>query len=217
MLHKMQSSFFWMWDIVIYFFFIDLNFHLLSGQVAHSADCNITGFSYAEKATNKYWQNGIGVIAAYYFPVVAKCFDCSGFSTHRSATTLKPPTGDVNNIDHFITMQVLLGNFGSWHSWGCYFDMDHQPKHCCRLSTPLMATPTAVASSSSTLWSTAPQKLLRKSLRNTTKIWTPWNTKGTHIIFDWMVTRKWLQHQQSYLKSGSLIFLAMAGWVWHFI
>ncbi len=31
---------------------------------------------------------------------------------------------------------VLLGDLGSWHSCGCYFDTYHLPKHCCRPRTP---------------------------------------------------------------------------------
>lgn len=32
---------------------------------------------------------------------------------------------------------VLLWNFGSCHSYGCYFDMCHLPKNCCKPCTPL--------------------------------------------------------------------------------
>ncbi|KAK3570928.1 hypothetical protein QTP86_030463, partial [Hemibagrus guttatus] len=31
---------------------------------------------------------------------------------------------------------VLLGNLGSCHPCGCYFDMYHLPRHCCRPCTP---------------------------------------------------------------------------------
>jgi len=31
---------------------------------------------------------------------------------------------------------VLLGNLGSCHPCGCYFDTYHLPKHCCRPCTP---------------------------------------------------------------------------------
>ena len=30
----------------------------------------------------------------------------------------------------------MLGNLGSFHPCGCYFDMYHLPKHCCRPCTP---------------------------------------------------------------------------------
>lgn len=42
---------------------------------------------------------------------------------HTSATTLKP-LSKVNDNDYLDTIQWSAGNFGSWHSFGCYFDMD---------------------------------------------------------------------------------------------
>ena len=38
----------------------------------------------------------------------------------QSAQMLKPLAGEKNNIDHIVTMQWLLGNFGFWHSCGCH-------------------------------------------------------------------------------------------------
>ncbi|XP_051512984.1 uncharacterized protein LOC127417191 isoform X2 [Myxocyprinus asiaticus] len=36
-----------------------------------------------------------------------------------------------------VMLNVLLGNLGSWHSCGCYFDTYQLPKDCCRPRTPL--------------------------------------------------------------------------------
>ena len=35
---------------------------------------------------------------------------------------------------------VLLGNLGSCHPYGCYFDTYNLPKHCCRKCTPFKET-----------------------------------------------------------------------------
>ena len=56
--------------------------------------------------------------------------------THQSATTLKPPTCDVNSIGHLITMPCSAGK-----PWVLVFmwaplDMHHTSKHCCGQSTP---------------------------------------------------------------------------------
>ena len=45
---------------------------------------------------------------------------CFLYTVDISATTLKPLTGGVSNTDHFVTINVLLGNLESWHSSGCH-------------------------------------------------------------------------------------------------
>ena len=56
-------------------------------------------------------------------------------TSHRSATTLKPPTAEGNNIHPLVTMQCSAGrnkkNLGSWHSCGCFFSTNIQEKHRC--------------------------------------------------------------------------------------
>ena len=56
---------------------------------------------------------------------------------HWSALTIKPPTGDVNNIDH------LLGSLGPWvlgicHSCGCHMSQTTNPnaKHFWTMYNP---------------------------------------------------------------------------------
>ncbi|KAK3543232.1 hypothetical protein QTP70_014109 [Hemibagrus guttatus] len=40
--------------------------------------------------------------------------------------------GNACNYGHACSGNVLLGNLGSCHPCGCYFDTYHLPKHCCR-------------------------------------------------------------------------------------
>ena len=56
---------------------------------------------------------------------------------HRSATTLKPLTGDMNNIDHVIIMQCSAGK--PWVLAFMWMPLDthrHPSKHWCGPSAP---------------------------------------------------------------------------------
>lgn len=59
---------------------------------------------------------------------------------HRSGTTLKPLTDELIRFIISVQCSFLLGNFGSWHSYGSYFDTYHSLETCTP-STPDSGAP----------------------------------------------------------------------------
>lgn len=59
---------------------------------------------------------------------------------HWSGTTLKPLTDELIQFIISVQCSFLLGNFGSWHSYGSYFDTYHSLETCTP-STPDSGAP----------------------------------------------------------------------------
>ena len=82
----------------------------------------LTSFSSIDFLTNGHYTSYHSIIIIIY--------------TDHHHTTLKPLTGDMNNIDHLFTMQCSAEK--PWvlaFTWTS-FDMNHPSKHCCGPSTP---------------------------------------------------------------------------------
>lgn len=78
-------------------------------------------------------------------------------TSHRPATTLKPPTAEGNNIHPLVTMQCSAGrnkkNRWSWHSCGCFLD-----KHPRKTPLHTEHIPSWQRYSSGAVWPRAPRR-----------------------------------------------------------
>lgn len=85
----------------------------------------------------------------------------------QGRTTGEPTQGSSNGLGN-----VLLGNLGSWSSYGCYCDTYHLLKHCCRPRPPFHSNSFLTTVTSFKNNNAPPdtlQKLLRNGLKNLTK------------------------------------------------
>lgn len=91
---------------------------------------------------------------------------------------------------------VLLGNLGSWHSCGCYFDTYQLPKHSCRGEDSLLANGISWWQwiLSRIMSPTTVQRLFRNSLRKMTEFkvlpWPPNSPDVNTIDHLWDVEKQ---------------------------
>ena len=95
------------------------------------------------------WSNGrrwpgLRNLVFFYITWMARCMSVLSWGTH--GTRLHHSASHCLHWPAFLASQrrqcdalgnALLGNQGTCHPCGCYFDTSHLPQHCCRTCTPV--------------------------------------------------------------------------------